>query len=93
MQTYVIRRLLLTIPTLFGVTVVIFLIMRALPGDPLASTGDAQRMIILTEEQAAAARNALGLDRPLYIQYLDWVADILRGDLGIFFLPHRRANP
>ena len=85
MQTYVIRRLLLTIPTLFGVTVFIFLIMRVLPGDPLASTGDAQRMIILTEEQAAAARNALGLDRPLHIQYLDWVADILRGDLGFSF--------
>ena len=85
LQKYVARRLLLTIPTLFGVTVFIFLVMRVLPGDPLKTMGADQRIIILSDEQVAAARKALGLDRPLYAQYLDWMVDVFRGDLGFSF--------
>ena len=85
MQKYVARRVLLAIPTLFGITAFIFLTMRVLPGDPLRTAGGGEKVSILTDEQVAAARKALGLDRPLYTQYLDWMADVFRGDLGFSF--------
>jgi peptide/nickel transport system permease protein len=86
MQRYILRRLLLTIPTIFGVTVLIFIAMRVIPGDPLAmiqSEGSGSHM--LTEEQLQAARASLGLDKPYPQQYLEWIGAILRGDLGQSF--------
>jgi peptide/nickel transport system permease protein len=86
MQRYIARRLLLTVPTIFGVTVLIFVAMRIIPGDPLAmiqSEGSGSH--ILSEEQLQAARASLGLDKPYYQQYLEWIGAILRGDLGQSF--------
>ena len=86
MLIYLIRRLLLSIITIFGVTVVIFLAMRVLPGDPLAMIyGESTGIYVLSAEQLAAARASLGLDQPLYRQYLDWMVDIAKGDLGYSF--------
>lgn len=89
MKKYIARRLALTIPTLFGITVLIFLIMRVLPGDPLRTSGGAKRVIIFTDEQVAMARSQLGLDNPLPIQYLDWMADVFKGDLGFSFFRNK----
>jgi len=86
MIKYLIRRLLLAILTILGVTVVIFLAMRVLPGDPLAMIyGESTGIYVLSEEELAAARASLGLDRPLYAQYLNWLVDIAKGDLGYSF--------
>ncbi len=86
MLNYLIRRLLLSIVTIFGVTVVIFLAMRVLPGDPLAMIyGESTGIYVLTDEQLQAARASLGLDQPLYRQYLAWMVDIAKGDLGHSF--------
>jgi len=86
MLKYLIRRLLLTIVTIFGVTVVIFLAMRVLPGDPLAMIyGEATGIYVLTDEEVQAARASLGLDKPLIVQYLSWMADVFKGDLGYSF--------
>src|SRR5215210_3315919 len=85
MHRYIARRLVLAVPTLFGVTILIFLAMRVLPGDPLATAGGESGAVTLSEEQLAAARASLGLDRPYWIQYLDWMRDIARGDLGRSF--------
>lgn len=86
MYIYLIRRLLLSIVTIFGVTVVIFFAMRVLPGDPLAMIyGEATGIYVLTEEELQAARASLGLDQPLYRQYLNWMVDIAKGDLGYSF--------
>lgn len=86
MFQYLIRRLLLALVTIFGVTIVIFLAMRVLPGDPLAMIyGEGQGLYVLSEEELAAARASLGLDRPLYLQYLDWMRDIASGDFGYSF--------
>ena len=86
MTRYLINRLLIAIPTLIGITILIFLAMRVLPGDPLAvimseSTGS----YVLSDEDLAAARASLGLDKPLYRQYLDWMGEVVRGDLGSSF--------
>jgi peptide/nickel transport system permease protein len=83
---YIIRRLLLAAVTIFGVTIVIFLAMRVLPGDPLAMIyGESTGIYVLTEEEVAAARASLGLDAPLHRQYFNWMRDVARGDLGYSF--------
>ena len=79
MKQYVLRRLALAVPTLFLVSVLVFALMRMMPGDV------ATRMV---EGHAyaptlAALRHDLGLDRPAHVQYLDWIGGIvLRGDFG-----------
>jgi peptide/nickel transport system permease protein len=86
MRKYLAHRLLIAIPTLLGVTVLIFVAMRVLPGDPLAAiSGEGGGSYVLSQEQLQAARASLGLDRPYAIQYLDWLRDIARGDLGRSF--------
>jgi peptide/nickel transport system permease protein len=78
--------LLIAIPTLVGVTLLIFIAMRVLPGDPLSAiSGEGGGTYVLSKEQLQAARVSLGLDRPYVVQYLDWLRDILRGDLGKSF--------
>jgi len=70
----------------FGITILIFIAMRILPGDPLARVGgEGQGQYQLSDEELAAARASLGLDRSLPEQYLSWMADIARGDLGHSF--------
>ena len=86
MQKYILRRLLYAIPTVFGVTVAIFLIMRLLPGDPVAvMQAHEENIRLFTPEQHARIMAQLGLDRPLVVQYLDWLRDIAAGDMGTSF--------
>ena len=86
MRQYFLRRLLLAIPTLFGVTVLIFFVMRILPGDPLSViVSEDAGTYVLTDEELAAVRADLGLDKALYLQYADWMIAIGKGDLGHSF--------
>jgi peptide/nickel transport system permease protein len=86
MRKYLGQRLLIAIPTLVGVTLLIFIAMRVLPGDPLSAiSGEGGGTYVLSKEQLQAARVSLGLDRPYVVQYLDWLRDIVRGDLGKSF--------
>ena len=83
MRTYVLRRILLTIPTLFGLTVLIFGAMRVLPGGGLgAFVVDDMVSQQLTDVQIQAIKRELGLDRPLYIQYSSWMRDVFDGSFG-----------
>jgi len=85
MTAYIIRRILTGLLVLLIVTIFVFLVVRLLPGDPLvifmgqSYTGQQQR---ISPEELEALRHYWGLDRPLYVQYFDWLGDILRGDLG-----------
>jgi peptide/nickel transport system permease protein len=86
MQRYFLRRLLLAIPTVFGITVLIFLAMRVLPGDPIAiMSTEGGGTYVLTADQLEAARHSLGLDQPLYLQYFQWIGDVASGNLGQSF--------
>ena len=87
MQQYIMRRALLAIPTLIGVSILIFLVMRVLPGDPLQAmvADDEGGPTSYTEEQKQMILSSLGLDRPLHEQYLSWMVDIAKGDLGFSF--------
>jgi peptide/nickel transport system permease protein len=75
---FVVRRLLLTIPMLFVMSVVVFLIIRLVPGDPVRTMLGFRA----TEKNVAELSRQLGLDRPLIEQYLNWAGALLRGDLG-----------
>jgi len=76
--TYVLRRLLLAVPTLVGVSLVAFVLVACAPGDPVqAILGDHY-----SEREATALRARLGLDDPLPVRYLRWATGLLRGDLG-----------
>ncbi len=78
MLNYVLRRLLATIPVLFGVSLIVFLMVRLIPGDPVLILAGMEA----TGEQVEKARHHLGLDRPLHIQYLTYVGRALKGDMG-----------
>jgi peptide/nickel transport system permease protein len=82
---FILRRLLLLIPILLGLTIVIFLFIRLLPGDP-ASAILGERA---TPESLAQVRAALGLDRPLIEQYWEYLRGLLTFDLGTSFLTGR----
>ena len=83
LRRFIAQRLLISIPVLFGVSVVTFALVHLTPGDivdlmvglnPDVQPGDADRL-----------RRELGLDRPIYIQYLDWLAGVVQGDFGDTF--------
>src|SRR6476659_6474313 len=78
MGRYLLRRLILMIPTLIGASIVVFVGLRIVPGDPVqmmvgdnVAPGDIERL-----------RGELGLDDPIYVQYLRWLVPMLRGDFG-----------
>jgi len=86
--SYIARRLLITIPVLFGVVVLVFAVTRILPGDPCR--------ILLGERATAAACNvfdhAHGLDRPIPEQFVTYLGDVSRGDLGTSFQTSRPVS-
>jgi peptide/nickel transport system permease protein len=76
---YALKRLLQLIPVLLIVSLIVFLIVHLIPGDPIAvMLGDEQRDPQLYE----ALRTELGLDRPIHVQYLRWLGRVIQGDLG-----------
>ena len=78
MTKYIIRRLLLAIPTLLGVSVLVFWSIRLVPGDPaIALAGE-----LATPELVAQVREQLGLDQPLLVQYGIYLSRIVQGDMG-----------
>lgn len=78
MRQYVIKRLLLVLPTLFFITLIVFILTRIIPGDVVVMMFQEQGYA----EDLVAMRALLGLDRPLHVQYLRWLGKALRGDLG-----------
>ena len=82
MTQYIVRRLLATIPVILIVTFIVFVLMFLAPGDPIFLLADVEQTQGMTEEQLDVLRHELGLDRPLIVQYGDWLFDALRGDLG-----------
>ena len=85
MKTYVAKRALLFVPTMFLVTVAVFVIMRIVPGDPaliILGEGEDGAADNLTEAKLAKLRAKLGTDRPIYVQYGTWVGNMLKGNLG-----------
>ena len=86
MRNYITKRFVLFIPTLLIVTVVVFSILRVIPGDPAllilgGESGDDE----FTEAQLDALRHKLGTDRNIIVQYGSWVGNMLKGDFGVSY--------
>ncbi len=78
MQGYILRRLAMAVIILWFISIAVFVLLRLTPGDPALL----QQGINATPETVAAVRKELGLDKPLVVQYTDWLGQVLRGDLG-----------
>ena len=81
MRQYALKRIALIVPTVLLVTIIVFTVMRLLPGDPalvILSEGDAS----FTQEELEDLRRQLGTDRPIVVQYVDWIGGLVQGDLG-----------
>lgn len=85
MTNYIIRRLLSLIPTLFGVSIIVFLFLRMIPGDPALALGGEHA----TEATVERIREEFGLNKPLPQQYITYMGKVLRGDLGRSILSRR----
>jgi len=88
---YVMRRLLLFVPTLLGASLLIFILLRVVPGDIaeilVYQTGSESSAI--QQKQVQQIRAELGLDKPVVLQYVDWMRDALAGDLGQSYVQRR----
>jgi peptide/nickel transport system permease protein len=82
MLAYLIRRLIQCAIVLIIVTVVVFITIRLLPGDPLLLLISQTETEKFTQQQLAELRTQFGLDKPLLVQYFEWAGNILRGNLG-----------
>jgi peptide/nickel transport system permease protein len=88
MLAYSIRRIIATIPVLFVVSIIIFLLLHLGPNDPAAViAGD-----FAQPEHIERIREKLGLDRPLYVQYFEWLGRLLQGDLGSSIFNDRQVS-
>jgi peptide/nickel transport system permease protein len=85
MKDYILHRLVLLVPTILGVTLLVFLMMRFIPGDPVSLLlGD-----YYTPEAADVIRRQYGLDRPLHMQYVLWLQQVVSGNWGYSIIAKR----
>lgn len=84
MWAFIVRRVLIALPVLFGASIALFVLLYVLPGDPAAFVlGDSA-----TPTQLAALRHTLHLDQPVLLQYVDWLGSLLHGNLGTSLVNH-----
>ena len=90
MQAFILRRLLYAIPTLIGISIITFAIVRLSPGDPirLYTFGIAD----ITQADVEQLRHVYGLDKPIPLQYIDWVTRVARLDFGQSLIYHKDAG-
>lgn len=96
MLKYILKRFLLMIPTLIGISIVCFFITRILPGGPIeqaiaqmTTKGDAGLTKRINEKEIERLKKIYGFDKPAYIQYFIWMKNILKGDFGESFRTHK----
>ena len=85
-QNYIVKRILQLVPTIIGVTLVVFVLVHSAPGDPVTMFYGLQPGVHFRPEEFERIRHQLGLDRPLYIQYTDWLWKLMHGDLGYSYI-------
>lgn len=94
MTQYILRRFVLALPVVFGVLLTVFLVLHLAPGDPVLLLVDpAEGSASMTEEDLDRIRHQLGLDRPLYIQFADFVWKAVQLDFGNSIISSRPILP
>ncbi len=89
MLAYIVRRIALMLVTLFGVSVIIFVLLRIVPGNIVDILFDAAGYVDPADK--AHLQQELGLDQPIALQYLHWIGGLLRGDLGYSYVSEKPA--
>ena len=82
MRQYTIKRVGLFIPTVLLVTILVFVLMRIIPGDPALAILEDEGGGSYTQEDLARLRAEIGTDRPIVVQYATWISGVVRGDFG-----------
>lgn len=85
---YILKRILIAIPVLFGITVVDFLLMNLAPGNPL----DMMRNPFVSETALEMKAESLGLNQPIYLQYITWIRELLKGNLGYSYITYQPVS-
>jgi len=93
MLFFIIRRLFQAAIIMVIVSLLVFFMMRLLPGDPILLLVTSNQKAEFTEQQIEILRHEYGLDKPIIVQYIDWMGGVLRGDLGISILNKTRVGP
>ncbi|MBS1116255.1 MAG: oligopeptide/dipeptide transporter, permease protein, partial [candidate division NC10 bacterium] len=88
MATYLLRRLLQAVPVVLGVIFAVMLTIELIPGDPVTLMLGEHA----TQESVAAVRHALGLDKPLLVRYVQYIGNLLHGDLGRSLRERRQVS-
>jgi peptide/nickel transport system permease protein len=88
MTGYILKRLVSAIPVLLGISIIVFLIMAMIPGDPATAILGS----FATPENVAALNEDLGLDKPLVQRYFIWLGNMLQGDFGRSFALNRPSS-
>ena len=83
MVAYIVRRLIQSVFVIILVTFMVFIVIRLLPGDPILMYLSQEERDLLTLADINAARHEYGLDKPLPVQYIEWIGNLARGDLGV----------
>jgi peptide/nickel transport system permease protein len=93
LTTYIIRRVLTALLVLIVVTLMVFFVMRLLPGDPLIIyMGQAAQLQAMPEQQIEELRHQFGLDQSLVVQYINWIGGIFHGDFGESIFYHEKVG-
>jgi peptide/nickel transport system permease protein len=82
MTTFIVRRLIQSVIVLVLVSIIVFLALRLLPGDPIRLLVTSDQALSYSEEQIQEVRHEFGLDKPLPVQYINWVTGLFHGDMG-----------
>ena len=83
MTQFIVRRLLISIPTMIGITMVLFAVISAAPGDPF---GEIALNPNVPPETRVLLKKQLGIDQPIYIRYYKWVTSLAKGNWGVSFV-------
>src|SRR6185436_15983125 len=89
MGAYLARRLMLMILTLFGISIIIFVLLRIMPGNIVDILYDAAGYV--NPQEKAKIEAELGLDKPIVVQYFTWISGLAHGDLGFSYVSERPA--
>jgi peptide/nickel transport system permease protein len=89
MSQYVLRRLMIAVPSLLGISLVLFIVLALAPGDPFSELATNPNV---PPEVAASLRAKFGLDDPIYLRYLHWITAMLQGDWGFSFVSRMNVD-
>ena len=93
MKRYVVRRLLMAIPLLLAISFVCFCFINLIPSNPAEVALRVQQTPVITDEIIAAMEEQLGLNKPFFVRYFDWVLGCLHGDFCISYVKPKRTVP